>query len=68
MEFIETSAKTSDNVDSAFKKTTSMIYDKIKTKEIDLLNDVNIFGSNDRVVESKLALKSTLTKLKMRML
>jgi len=51
MDFIETSAKTSDNVDEAFKKTTNTIYQKIKNKDIDLLNDVYYF-IHFRVVES----------------
>lgn len=63
MDFIETSAKTSANVDDAFKKTTQIIYQKIKNKEIDLLNDVVIL-TNGRVAGSNWAVSSNRTTLK----
>lgn len=39
--FMETSAKTDDNVEEAFKKTAEMIFQKIKNKEIDITNENN---------------------------
>eukprot|EP01080_Neovahlkampfia_damariscottae_P008960 gene8960-909_t len=50
--FLETSAKTDENVEEAFRQTAEIIYDKVQKKEIDVSNEMNGVKPGNQTTQS----------------